>query len=203
MDPILLFGGARDATLLQAVDSYGKTANVNWKSPRISPTSLLIASLENDSPLIVAPLEDKPVVQYYQFGRSDVTLQVHLEEILTSLVYCKCKRILLGGSGKGSIFLWDFTTGELLAKWHAHFKSVSRLLISHDGEMLVSGGGDGLVRAWCISSLLRDSSAHQPYRSWNAHSLPVRDVVLAEGSGSRRIWSCAADRALCLFDLQS
>ncbi|RYG59171.1 hypothetical protein EON64_20510, partial [archaeon] len=42
-----------------------------------------------------------------------------------------------------------------------------------------------------------------PDRSWNAHSLPVRDVVIGEGGGSRRLWSCAADRALCLLDLQS
>ncbi|RYG59170.1 hypothetical protein EON64_20505 [archaeon] len=167
MDHIILIGGARDAVCIQSVDNHGKTASISWKNPRLAPSSLVLAKVvdsEYDLPILIALLEDKPVVQFYQFGRADASLQVHLEEIMTSLAYCEHKRILIGGSGKGSVFLWDFSTGELLAKWQAHFKTVSRLLFSQDGELLVTGGGDGLVRAWCVSSLLCDSSAPQPYR---------------------------------------
>lgn len=167
MDSVLLFGGARDTVHIQSVDNHGKAASISWKNPRVAPGGLVLAKVSdplNEQPILLVPLEDKPVVQFYQFGRSDPSLQVHLEEILTSLTFCQHKHILLGGSGKGSIFLWDFTTGELLVKWQAHFKAASKLVVTQDGEMLVSGGGDGLVRAWCISSLLSDSGSPQPYR---------------------------------------
>lgn len=58
-----------------------------------------------------------------------------------------------------TIRLWEVPTGRLLAAWEAHDDSVTALAFSPDGQILVSGGGEGALRVWDLASLSKELKA--------------------------------------------
>ncbi|KAJ6763990.1 MITOCHONDRIAL DIVISION PROTEIN 1-RELATED [Salix purpurea] len=55
-----------------------------------------------------------------------------------------------GGDDKG--FLWKIGIGDWASELKGHKESVSSLIFSSDGQLLASGGFDGLVQIWDASS---------------------------------------------------
>src|SRR5882672_2791383 len=51
--------------------------------------------------------------------------------------------------GSGGAFLWDFQTGTMLHRLEAHQAPVLALCFSPSG-VLLTGGGDALIRAWDV-----------------------------------------------------
>jgi WD40 repeat protein len=62
------------------------------------------------------------------------------------------QRSLATGTWNGEIILKDITTGEPLKVLHAHAGIVQVLLFNTDGNVLVSGGSDGLIKVWQLPS---------------------------------------------------
>ena len=54
--------------------------------------------------------------------------------------------------GKTTIELYDLATKKLLVTLDEHRKSVRSLAFSGDGKRLVSGGDDGLVLVWDLTT---------------------------------------------------
>ena len=57
-------------------------------------------------------------------------------------------QIAVSGGEDDLGYIWDYTTGEELAKLTGHADSVTNVGFSHDGEMIATGGMDGKVRVW-------------------------------------------------------
>jgi WD40 repeat protein len=59
------------------------------------------------------------------------------------------------------IKIWDFASGTLHQTLNGHTDTVFYLAFSPDGQSLLSGGGDGLVRLWSVAdgSVIRDFAA--------------------------------------------
>ena len=60
------------------------------------------------------------------------------------------------GSKDGSLCLWDVKTGRRLARWTAHKGSVTALAFHPDGQTLVSGGSDGVVKVWNLADIRQE-----------------------------------------------
>eukprot|EP00607_Mallomonas_marina_P004951 CAMPEP_0182439468 /NCGR_PEP_ID=MMETSP1167-20130531/86463_1 /TAXON_ID=2988 /ORGANISM="Mallomonas Sp, Strain CCMP3275" /LENGTH=435 /DNA_ID=CAMNT_0024633189 /DNA_START=441 /DNA_END=1748 /DNA_ORIENTATION=- len=68
-----------------------------------------------------------------------------------------------------------------------------------------------MVRVWLTASIIGGhsvigggspaSTSVSPYRSWSAHSLPVRDLRVLGAGQSLRVMSCSLDTALTTFDV--
>ena len=102
---------------------------------------------------------NKPLINIYEWGKSQVKTQCHTQEIMTSVCCDTTGTYLFAGSRKGWLSAWDLSTGNLLNTWQAHVKSITRLAISQDGNFCISAAQDGLCRAWEISSILDQSKS--------------------------------------------
>jgi pre-rRNA-processing protein IPI3 len=117
------------------------------------------------------------------------------------------------GSASGACAAWDAKTGRLLARWKAHFKAVSCVKFSACGGVIVTGGEDGAVHAWRLSTLFDEEGGASgggggasAWRSWTEHALGVRGLALGglRGvGGDVTIVSCSGDRACKIYSLAS
>jgi WD domain, G-beta repeat len=74
-------------------------------------------------------------------------------------------------SGGGGAFLWDFQTGTMLHRLEAHHRRVLALSFSADSQVLLTGGGDAVVRAWDGAHLVVG------YGRTAAHALRARAIL--------------------------
>lgn len=59
----------------------------------------------------------------------------------------------LAARGAGEVIkLWDSVTGQERGEFIGHTSAVKTLVFSHDGRLLISGGGDGAVRVWNLQT---------------------------------------------------
>eukprot|EP01041_Mallomonas_annulata_P004605 gene4605-9150_t len=153
----------------------------------------------------------KPVINIYQWNKPQTHMVCHVQEITTAISSDPSGTFLFGGTKGGRIYCWEISTGNLLQSWQAHFKMVSKLVVSCCGMYLVSSSEDGMVRVWHTTSIVQvtdsrqspENRNQQPFRSWSPHSLPVTGMVMLGGISSSRVLSCARDRALVLHDIHA
>lgn len=55
---------------------------------------------------------------------------------------------LAAGGGRGTGWIWDTTSGNLLATLEGHTGNIRSLFWTDDGNRLVTSGNDGIVRVW-------------------------------------------------------
>lgn len=54
----------------------------------------------------------------------------------------------MGASQNGRLFVWDLETGDLLRDFDAHYKKISCLRVSEDGQFLIAGSLDANITIW-------------------------------------------------------
>lgn len=82
------------------------------------------------------------------------------EEILETIALSSNEKYLVGGTLGGNIYVWDFSTGALLYKTHAHTTDISDgwiggikiMQFSPESNLLLSVGYDGYTRLWDVST---------------------------------------------------
>ncbi|GHO47385.1 NB-ARC domain-containing protein [Ktedonospora formicarum] len=95
--------------------------------------------------------------------------------------------------GSGEIFVWDVHSGQHIQAFGERMEEVSALTWATSGEMLISGGSDGMVRWWDVQSkeCVRQRKAHQG----TAQSLKT-------SPNGYWLVSCGDDGAIHLWDLE-
>ena len=93
--------------------------------------------------------------------------------------------MLICGSKKGKIFIYQLATGHLIAEVpNAHYLAINDLALSHasdaarQADLIVSGGSDSKVKIWSLSALLSHSTAPSSscYHEFGEHTAPVTSV---------------------------
>eukprot|EP01038_Epipyxis_sp_PR26KG_P009121 gene9121-12302_t len=154
----------------------------------------------------------KPCINIYQWGnrKSSLHMQCHIQQIVTCLCSDSSGTFLFGGTKNGWIYIWDCSTGALINSWQSHFKAVTRVKASNNGQFLVSFSEDGMGRVWDLSKVLDNSdffksstktSSISAYRSWNPHTLTVKDMYLIDGVSLLRAISCSYDKTVVMYDI--
>jgi WD40 repeat protein len=99
-----------------------------------------------------------------------------------------------GSRDGGELFVWEMPSGERARTFAGHPRAVSAIAWSPDGDLLVSGDSDGVLRWWDVQS--------QECVRWQvAHQGTVQSLkVSPDGS---RLASCGYDGTIRIWDLQS
>jgi WD40 repeat protein len=101
--------------------------------------------------------------------------------------------------GSGGAFIWDYQTGTLLHRLEAHHREVLTLRFSPSG-VLLTGGGDAVVRAWDVESgaELR-SFVGSIGRILDLSFAPDGQSFVAVADDKARVWSFSTGELLHTF----
>ncbi|KAK1357928.1 Protein ROOT INITIATION DEFECTIVE like [Heracleum sosnowskyi] len=94
------------------------------------------------------------VIFTWSLNKTQAPLRSYTGEVLGPLCGTKDGIYIAGGAPSGNIYIWEVTTGKLLKTWHGHNISLTCLVFSDDGSLLISGSEDGMVVVWSMISLL-------------------------------------------------
>jgi WD40 repeat protein len=98
-------------------------------------------------------------------------MNCHVQEVMSSLSTDRTSAYVIGGSIKGSIYIWEVSSGKLLVHFQSHFKEVTCVKSSSSSDYFVTGSSDGAVKVWDLLSLLNsiDISKHGQNLSITPH----------------------------------
>ena len=103
-----------------------------------------------------------------------------------------------GQGGSGELFVWDVRSGahsaERLQALSGHTGIVFAVAWSELGDLLVSGGSDGMLRWWDVQS-------GECVKMRQGHPGGVQSLRVSPDG--RRLSSCGDDGAITLWDLES
>ena len=130
------------------------------------------SGIGNGGDFIAVAQSKKPAINVWHWGKSQVHHQCHVQEIATALASDSLGQYLIAGTRKGWVYIWDFSTGELLSLFQAHFKAVTRVKVSKNRLFCVTVSEDGMGKSWQLEKLVDVSdssrgisqSSVKPYR---------------------------------------
>lgn len=106
----------------------------------VSYDGRVLASVSNDQHLILWDISDS--------AKPSRIAAVPYKAQLRAAAFSPATNLLVVGSLDGNLYMVNGNNGETLATIQAHSRVVSSLAFSPDGILLVSGGGDDVVKFW-------------------------------------------------------
>ncbi|KAL8172026.1 hypothetical protein V2J09_023830 [Rumex salicifolius] len=146
-------------------------------------------------------------VHYWSFHKPQVELKSFPAKQIKPLVSDSRGTYLFGGSVSGDIYCWEVSSGRLLTKWHAHYRSVTCLVLCDDQSLLVSGSEDGTVKVFSLVTVFDEVAKQKAERlylhSFLEHTLPVTDLKVGYGGANAIIVSASEDRTCKVWRLST
>lgn len=129
------------------------------------------------------------------FNRKCQDTKLFLPARPSTLCTSPCGNYLIVGISE-MIYIWQLTTGNLLAHAQRHYQTVSVVKLNRDGSFLFSGGEDGIVLVWPFADLIsnthytgamnlpksrQDVGINEPRFTWQHHNSQVTDIHITNG----------------------
>lgn len=157
----------------------------------------------------------KALIQVYLYGKEAPEQRIPIPEPLTCIQIIDHPTIasssrnssenwlLVGGSSTGRLYVWELSSGLLLAVKECHYQSMT--VIKQCNNYIVTGGADSRVTVWKITDLISDYIVRsQPYAVFSNHTLPVTDIVVSAGlDDDAIIYSSSEDSTIRCYGLVS
>uniref|UniRef100_A0ACB8F1L2 WD repeat-containing protein 18 n=1 Tax=Sphaerodactylus townsendi TaxID=933632 RepID=A0ACB8F1L2_9SAUR len=104
-----------------------------------------------------------------------------------------------------SIYLWEVSSGNLLAILNRHYQDLSCLAFTDDSSHFLSGAKDCLVIVWSLCSVLQveHGQSPEPRHVWSRHSLPITDMCCGVGGPLARAATASLDQTAKLWEISS
>jgi len=164
-----------------------------------------------DSEHCILPKGDK-YLAIINIKTGQMKTQWSCPEQLKSIHLTYNRAYFFGGAISGKIYIWHFTTGELIRIIDAHYKGVSHMATNEDDSILFSTGLDGTVHVWNVSSLLdykeaasvSSGSRLKPLVEFSRHSMPITGLVAPPGVvNTGRLYTSSLDRNVIEYCVSS
>ena len=90
-----------------------------------------------------------------------------------------------------TIKTWNATNGKEVRAWESDQLGVETLAYSNDGQMLISGGGNGSIDLWDINTatLLKTLAGHHGTITGILFSSDGRTMITSSSDGTVRFWN--------------
>ncbi|GAA5970364.1 hypothetical protein JCM3765_000365 [Sporobolomyces pararoseus] len=120
---------------------------------------------------------------------------------LTCLTTSPLGEYLVGGTQDGRIFLWEFSTGNLLSTLDGHYRSITCLSFTKNGSFLLSASQDAGISVWSLGRILNSTPLNPttPFTSLSDHTLEI--TSLQTTTSSNRVFSSSKDGTVKIWDL--
>ncbi|CAA2985027.1 ROOT INITIATION DEFECTIVE 3 [Olea europaea subsp. europaea] len=146
-------------------------------------------------------------ILYWSWNKPQVEVKSFPAEPVKPLLSNSEGTYIVGGGISGDIYLWEVATGNLLKKWHAHYRGVTCMVFNDDQSLLISGSEDGCVRVWSLFMIFGGANrekAKNPYEySFHEHTLKVTDIKIGYGGCNAIIVSASEDRTCKVWSLST
>lgn len=159
------------------------------------------------SDYVIIAQSKKPSVQVWNWGKVQPLYTCHCQEVMTSLEVDRFSNFIIGGSKKGNVYIWDAASGGLVLTFQAHYKEITRIIASCNHDFFSTASSDGSCKVWDLLSLIdstksqRIGQSKSAFRSWNPHTLPIKDARFGSDYTSMRVYTCSIDRSFVMYDV--
>jgi RNA polymerase sigma factor (sigma-70 family) len=108
-------------------------------------------------------------------------------------------KILATGDQDGTITVWDVATGNEVATFLGHQKTVRCLAFSPDGKTLTSGAEDNTVRLWDVAAK-KERAAGEGRVNAVAFSPDGKTLATGDNDNTVKLWDTAEFKVLATLD---
>ncbi|KAH8832482.1 WD40-repeat-containing domain protein [Flagelloscypha sp. PMI_526] len=166
-----------------------------------------LESTSSQGGLLLSAQQDKGVLNVWNYQKDQIALKIVLPEKLTCLSMDSRGQFCAGGTAQGRIYLWETASGILFNTWDAHYRAVTVLRFTGDGNALISGSDDSGVSVWSVASLIdveEQNTLPIPLSTLSDHTLPITDIVCGLGLYPNcRLLTSSIDCSVKLWDLSA
>ncbi|KAL3223380.1 hypothetical protein MRX96_027628 [Rhipicephalus microplus] len=181
-----------------AWDVVSASVLAQYKGGTSSPRTLCLLG----SDYVISAQQDKPLLRVWSLQRRD---QIQKQ------IVCPGRVSALAASPDGlhcvagiedKIYLWQVSSGDLLAVVSRHFQVITCLRFTDDGGRFVSASRDGQVLVWDLAEVACTGTQGpaEPVHAWSQHSYDVTDIHIG-ALGGTRCYTCSADQTCRVFDI--
>ncbi|KAH9002183.1 WD40 repeat-like protein [Lactarius deliciosus] len=155
----------------------------------------LIPTREAQGGLMLAVQPDKALLNIYSFQKDQISQKIVLPERLSCVTVDRRGQFCAAGTPQGRIYLWEIASGIMYNSWEAHYRQVTVLRFTPDGEALLSGSEDSGISVWSVFRFV----GIQPTSlcTLSDHTLPITDIACGFGPfPSCRVLSASTDHSV-------
>lgn len=182
-------------------DPHTGSEFLSYRGGNTSSRSLTILNGE----YILGAQLGKNYINVWEIQRKD---QLQQKIVCPGIVTCLCASpdglYVLAGIAE-AIYLWEVSTGNLLAILSRHFQDLSCIKFTDDSSHFVSGGKDNLAFIWNLSSVVQLDSSRtpEPRHILSRHSLPITDIHCGLMGPQARVATASLDQTVKVWEISS
>jgi WD40 repeat protein len=98
------------------------------------------------------------------------------------------------GDSQGNIATWDLRTGELIRTWRGHNSAIKIILVSPNGQNIITGGEDGNVKIW-------QTNTGELIRKFNLYQGGISSLVLT--SDGKTLVTGGSDQTIKVININT
>jgi len=201
----ILTASASDSTV-QVLDC--QTGTVSSTLSRESLSRERCVALLGSNGLVAAAQAHKAQLKFMSTRKAQQVScrECSCPELLRGLAGTADGAYCAGGAAAGKCYVWDVASGALLRQWDAHYKAVTVLAFTDDGQLLITASEDAYVHVWRVARLVGVSPAErerppEPLYSFSEHTLPVTGIAVGACGCAARVATAGLDRSCKLWSL--
>jgi periodic tryptophan protein 2 len=120
------------------------------------------------------------------------TLSISSEKITSVCTSADGAWLAFGCAGMGQLLVWEWASESYILKQQGHFHDMNTLAYSPDGQLVATGGDDGKLKLWNVSSGFCIATLSE-------HSAPITAIEFAKKG--KVLFSASMDGTVRAWDL--